>query len=337
MEIRHLKYFVAMADAGSLMKAAERLRVAQPALSVHLSNLELDFGVQLVRRSNRGIELTPEGELLYERAVELLRFHADAIASLRARRTKPSGRVSLGLPSTLPGIVTPALYKAIREQLPDVRLYIIDASTAILHEWLQDGKIDFAVLFSLPEAAGLNIAPLYIEDFCLVGRPQATPQPKTVTFKELVDLPLMMPCAATSWRKILDSAAEARGLTISSPIETESFTALRAAALSGDCHVIMPRTSVFEEIKRGELVARQIIDPDIRGLKSLVHLENKMMTAAQRETGRLITRVIKDQVTQLNADMDVVAEKGLSQVSPSLLFPKGGWQNGGARRFGAAQ
>jgi len=332
MEIRHLKYFVAMAEAGSLMKASERLRVAQPALSVHLSNLEMDLGVRLVNRSNRGIELTEEGELLYERATQLLRYHEDAIASLKAKRVSPSGSVSLGLPSTLPGIVTPALYRALRDRLPDVRLYVVEASTAVLHEWLQDGKIDYAILFNIPESAGLHITPLYIEDFCLVGRPGGERSSKTVEFEELFEYSLMLPCSATSWRKILDAAADARGCSFGSPIETESTSALRAAALAGDCHVIMPRTSVCEEIARGELEARRIVNPDIKGLKSLVHIENRMMTAAQRETGRLVTEVIKNELTKLDTDMCVADTKALTLISPSALFPKGGWRGHPAHR-----
>ena len=74
MEIRHLRYFVAMAETGSLMKASERLHVAQPALSVHLANLEAELGTTLVTRSNRGVELTPDGQFLYERAVALLKL-----------------------------------------------------------------------------------------------------------------------------------------------------------------------------------------------------------------------------------------------------------------------
>ena len=332
MEIRHLKYFVAMAEAGSLMKASERLRVAQPALSVHLSNLELDVGVRLVRRSNRGIELTEEGQILYERAKELLKFHEECIVSLKSKRLNPSGSVSIGLPSTLPGIVVPALYRAMREQLPDVRLYVAEASTAVLHEWLRDGKIDFAVLFSIPESAELRITPLYIEDFCFVGRPSGEKTPRSIQFEELFNYDVMMPCGATSWRKILDQAAEDRGKSFGTPIETESFSGLRAAALSGLCHVIMPRTSVHEEIAAGVLEARRIINPDIRGVKSLVHIESRMMTAAQRETKRLVTEVIKAELTKLDAQVDVGGSNKLTHVSPSALFNKGGWRGQGGSR-----
>src|SRR3546814_4646477 len=77
MEIRQLRYFVAMAEAGSLAKASERLNISQPALSVHLANLEAELGTTLVTRSNRGVELTEDGKLLLDRAIVLLRYHRD--------------------------------------------------------------------------------------------------------------------------------------------------------------------------------------------------------------------------------------------------------------------
>lgn len=319
MEMRHMRYFVAMAEAGSLMKAAERLRVAQPALSVHLSNLEADLGVKLVRRSNRGIELTEEGHLLYERAIELIDHHQEVISSIKQRKIKPSGSVSLGLPSTMPSMVTAPLYRAMRAELPDVSLYILDASTAALYQWLQESKIDLAVLFSLPDNKEYDITPLYTEDFCLVGGPDFAGK-STITFEELFDYPLIMPCSATSWRKILDAAAERLGRPLSSPIETESFSALKAAAQSGDCYAIMPRTSVHEEIQRGELFARRIVSPDIRGMKALVQISGKVMTAAQREVGKLVARIIIETVSNMSFGGSASRSEGLSQMSPTPIF-----------------
>ena len=130
MELRHLRYFVGIVEAGSLTKASKQLHVAQPALSVHLSNLEGELGVKLVMRSNRGIELTEDGALLYERALVMLRYHDEALSTLKRRHNSPKGSVSIGLPSTLPEMIAAQLYKLCRDELPEVRLYIADTSTA---------------------------------------------------------------------------------------------------------------------------------------------------------------------------------------------------------------
>jgi DNA-binding transcriptional LysR family regulator len=133
VEIRQLRYFVAMAETGSLMKASERLHVAQPALSVHLSNLEVELGTKLVIRSNRGIELTPDGIYLYERAINLIKYHQESISALKNRKANPSGVVSIGMVSTIPSLLVPPLYRAVRQ----LRIRIAGTTAGADHEALQ--------------------------------------------------------------------------------------------------------------------------------------------------------------------------------------------------------
>lgn len=85
MELRHLRYFVAMAEAANVTKAAAQLRVAQPAVSRQVQDLEDELGVDLLRRSPRGVTLTAEGKLFLEEARELLRRADQSVAKVRAR------------------------------------------------------------------------------------------------------------------------------------------------------------------------------------------------------------------------------------------------------------
>lgn len=321
MEIRHLRYFVAIAEAGSLMKASERLHVAQPALSVHVSNLEVELGVRLVERSNRGITLTEEGQLLYERALTMLQYHEEAIMTLKSRKTVAEGSVSIGVPSTLPGLIGPELYRSMKQELPSVSLYMVEASTAALYEWLQDGKIDFAILFSIPEDVGLDVTPLYSEDFSLVGLPDERGN-EDIEFADLLQHELVMPCSATSWRKILDLAAEERGMRLTPRFETESMTALRSIAMSGEGVAVLPRSCVHEEVLAGRLSARRIVNPDLKGMKSIAHLKNKPMTAAHKQSRELICQVVRQVFDRLDHEVQALSSQGMSFISPSALFQR---------------
>jgi LysR family transcriptional regulator, nitrogen assimilation regulatory protein len=95
MELRQLRYFVAIAAAGSLSKASERLRIAQPALSLQLANLEAYLGTKLFERYNRGVRLTQSGTMLLQHAVTILKGVNDASA---ARPKISRGRFRLGSP-----------------------------------------------------------------------------------------------------------------------------------------------------------------------------------------------------------------------------------------------
>lgn len=250
MEIRHLRYFVAMAETGSLMKASERLHVAQPALSVHLANLEAELGVTLVTRSRRGVELTEHGQFLYERAVNILRYHQESVSELKSRKDKPSGVVSVGLVSTLPSLLVPDLHRAVRDQMPDVSLYVVDASTGALYEWLTEGRIDMVVLFNLPETPELETVPLFCDHFYLCGKPEAD-LPTSIDFDDIIDYPLALPSVSTTWRKALEEAAERRGKVLTSIIESESAQTLRLLAALGDCYTVLPGSGIFHDVEAG--------------------------------------------------------------------------------------
>lgn len=321
MDLRHLRYFVGMVEAGSLVKASERLHVAQPALSVHLSNLEVELGTQLVIRSNRGIVTTEDGALLYERAVVMLRYHQEALNALKARKTKPKGLVSLGVPSTLPGMIAPHIYRMLSEELPDVQLYMADASTAVIYEWLHEGKIDLAILFSLPENSGIELTPLYMEEFCLVGKAYEGDEAGEIDFANIFDFPLVMPCKSTVWRKVLDDAAAKHGKILRSPIETESLSALRAMALSGDCYALLPRSSVHADVVSGKLMARRIVNPDLRGMMSVANLNGRELPRAAREVRDIVVRachLATESLRPLTAGSEATP---IMRVTPTNLFP----------------
>ncbi len=322
MDIKHLRYFVGIAEAGSLMKAAERLHVAQPALSVHLSNLEAELGVQLVERSSRGVQLNENGQLLYERAVAMLRYHTEAILALKQRKTSPAGSVSIGLPSNMPELIGPQLHAAVRNELPEVNLYLLDASSSAIYDWLQSGKIDFAVVFNIPDNVGFALTPLYIEHYCLVGHFQDEPQVGVVDFDRVFDYPLVMSSMTTSWRKILEEEAAKRNRSLTVQFETESFNALRAIAMSGQGYAIMPWSGIHADCMEGRLQARRIVNPDIRGLTSIACLNNKLMTAAQQAVHDILVRTVKDVSDSLQPDADGTLGAPARKVCPSALFAR---------------
>lgn len=318
MDIKHLRYFVAMAEAGSLMKASERLRVAQPALSVHLSNLEIELGVQLVERSHRGISLTEQGQILYDRATALLKYHSEAILSLKRDKSEPAGSVSLALPSTMPGLFAPYLYKAMRKALPEVSFYMLDASSAALYEWLQSGKVDFAVLFNIPEDAKLSLSPVLVEGFCLAGQFEEGEDGDDILFDKVFEYPLVLPCCSSSWRKILEEQAERHGKSFSVTFETESFNALRSLAQSGECYTILPESSILNDRMNGALQGRKIVEPEMHGVYSLANLHSGELNQAQKAARELIITTFREVAEMLRLESPGPLS---SRVYPSSLFP----------------
>src|SRR3954454_7986934 len=120
MELRHLRYFVAVAEERSITRAAERLWIAQPGLSTQMRRLEDELGIQLLNRHTRGVELTPTGELFLERARATLTAADAARATGTDLEAGVVGTVRLGIAIEAPTGRAPRLLAAFSQDRPDV-------------------------------------------------------------------------------------------------------------------------------------------------------------------------------------------------------------------------
>jgi LysR family hydrogen peroxide-inducible transcriptional activator len=167
MNIRDLRYLVALADERHFGKAAERCYVSQPTLSAQIRKLEEYLGVPLVERQPRRVTLTEAGQRVVERARRLL-LEADAIVELAKTDRDPlSGALKLALIPTVGPYLLPHVARRLKRELPRLKLMLYEYQTAPLLEKLRAGEIDMGIL-ALPVALdGLEAEPLYDEPFVL--------------------------------------------------------------------------------------------------------------------------------------------------------------------------
>lgn len=173
MELRHLRYFLAVAEERSFTRAAKRLRINQPPLSTQIRQLEKELGTQLFRRLTRGVELTDAGKLLLEQAHVILEQVEDAALGVRRRGRGETGRVIVG---TSGAIFHPLIMRILYEcktRYPNLTIPVdVEiTNTPLLLAWLRTGRID-ACLVSVPigDSEGLAIEPLVDED-CIIALP----------------------------------------------------------------------------------------------------------------------------------------------------------------------
>jgi DNA-binding transcriptional LysR family regulator len=145
MELRHLRYFVAVAEERHVTRAAERLGMQQPPLSQQIRALEAELGVQLLRRRPRGVEPTEAGLAFLGEAQAILARLAAATAAARRIAAGEQGRLSIGVPPTAPfHPFVPGVIRTFREAWPLVTLTLEECLRAELVERLQDGRLDIA-------------------------------------------------------------------------------------------------------------------------------------------------------------------------------------------------
>lgn len=151
MNLRDLRYLVALADHRHFGRAAAASFVGQPTLSMQLKKLEDELGVALVERSSRKVMLTAIGREIAERARGLLR-DADAIRELaRASRDPEAGQLRIGLFPTLAPYLLPHVMPKLRERYPRLELLLVEEKTEVVHEQLAEGRLDAGIM-ALPLA-----------------------------------------------------------------------------------------------------------------------------------------------------------------------------------------
>jgi len=170
MELRHLRYFLAVAEESSFTRAAQRLGISQPPLSAQIRQLEKELGSQLLRRRARGAELTSAGKLLLEEARLILKQVETAKTSVRRRARSETGRLIVGFAGgTYFHPLIPEIICEYGKRFPDIVLTPTASTTALLIARLRTGNVDIAfVRPPISDTSGLVLQPLVSEDAVVV-------------------------------------------------------------------------------------------------------------------------------------------------------------------------
>lgn len=175
MELRHLRYFVAVAEERHFGRAAERLHMAQPPLSQQIRQLEAELGLPLLTRTTRRVDLTLAGEAYLERAREILAAVDRAGHEAQRIATGTLGRLVVGCVGSATYSLLPTLARRLRADLPDVEFgFRGEMLSADQVSTLKDGELDLGLLRPLASLDGLNVS-LVRRDDLLVALPQGHP------------------------------------------------------------------------------------------------------------------------------------------------------------------
>jgi len=169
MNLRTLRYFVAIVDAGSLSAAAQAISIAQPALSRQLRELEREMGQPLLIRGTRGVRLTAAGLTLYESSQRMLAEAARLRRQMTQRPASAATTVTIGISPTLAAVLVPGLFEQSRRGLDGIRIKVREAFTPSLLEWVERGVVDMAVVTNPSPGGSLALQPLLGEPFALIA------------------------------------------------------------------------------------------------------------------------------------------------------------------------
>ncbi len=293
MNFRHLRYFVEIVDHGSMIKAAEALFVAQPALSQHMRNLEQELGVRLLSRTARGVIPTEAGHELLQRARAILAQVDEAREAIKAGGVSPQGSVVLGLPPSVSAMLCVPLITRMQTEAPRVALRVVEGTSGYVLDWLQSGRVDLGVLYSIQRAAGVLASELFQEELYLI-RPPTTDGPPEIAFTELERIPLVLPARHHGLRDMIDRLAREHRIRLDIRVEIDALTQMKALVRHGVGCTVLSYPAISEELRRGELAAIRIVEPTIRRTMYVATASNRPASNAVAITVRLIGQCVNE-------------------------------------------
>ncbi|RYL99230.1 LysR family transcriptional regulator [Sporolactobacillus sp. THM7-7] len=283
MELRHLVYFVTVAEELHFGRAAARLQMTQPPLSKQIQQLEEEIGVTLFRRTRRHVELTTAGRLFLPEARQVLTQLHQAIDTAQRAERGEFGRIVVGFVGSATYDILPRIIREYRKQFPDVSVMLQELSTPDQISALTDGRIDVGLLH--PPVAGSLIETEPVQrGFCALSMPKNHPLAKKdkITIQDLRDVPFIV-VSRDIWPGLYDeflSLFHHAGYTPKIVQEATEYQMVIGLVSAGIGVGVVPATA--EKLFNLEAVYREIDGAPLRAVLSLARLKENANPALKQ-------------------------------------------------------
>ena len=245
MELRHLRYFDALAETLNFTRAAERLHVTQSTLSHQIRQLEDELGTPLFDRSSKQVRMTEAGEILRSQMTPALEQIDRGLQALRRPADSITGRIRLGTTPSFNTRMVPQCVATLLNHYPTIQVTVEELSASGITRGLTAGKLDLAVSYRPAEGSDLWFEPLYNEELRLVvarGHPLA--KRRRVRMVELHAVRMVLLPATFLTRKLLDDCFEAAGASPLVVAQLNSITPMIELIRHTDLAGIIAETAV---------------------------------------------------------------------------------------------
>lgn len=263
MKTQSIEYFCRVAALGTISGAAQELGINQSALSRHIQSLEKELGVALFYRNGRGVIPTEHGAYLQKRATKALQEISTAQQVIVAANQIQLVSAVIGMPPTLGRILVQPLADRLIRAYPDVKLRFLQGFSGHLLEWLEEGKVDVAILYQGLTTGRHGADHLIDERLCLVSGPGATHLGASVASSVLGEIPLILPSPPHGLRRLIDGIALEQSLTLDIRIEADSLDAILSLVKSGHGRSVLPAAAIRDELHRNELTITHLRSPEV--------------------------------------------------------------------------
>lgn len=281
LDLHKLRVFAAVAEHEHYSRAADALGISQPALTVHVRDLERHLGVALFERAGRNVRLTDAGRLAqgYARRILALAVELDeAVDDLRGLR---AGQLRIGASTTVGEYLLPATLGAFRRRYPGVGVAVEIANTARIADRLRHGELHLGLVGEPLADPDLELTPYRDDELVLIVPPGHPWAGRTVAAGELAAAPLVAREAGSATRAVAEAALAAAGVRPPIALELGGTEAVKGAVAAGLGVAFVSACAVGRELAAGQLASATLEGAVIRRQFQLVRRRGRRLTAAE--------------------------------------------------------
>ncbi|MFC5648726.1 LysR family transcriptional regulator [Paenibacillus solisilvae] len=291
MDIRQLRYFIAIAEEKQITAAAQRLHMAQPPLGQQLKGMEQELGVQLVMRTGKVLELTDAGQALYKHALLLTKLMEEAETEVKEIGIGMRGKLTVGV-NTLSSSPLPQLLRAFKTRYPGVTYKIQQNESAQLLRLIRERSIELAIVRLPLELSDFEVLRLQSESFYFVTAKTSTAESHAFTYGDIQCYPLILPSTEGLglYQSIIDQFTE-RGLQANVIGECSDIVTLLGWVSSGDGATIIPE-SILKLYRGYDVQSFAIADSQLTFATGLIWLKDRYLTKAALHFIELMEEII---------------------------------------------
>jgi LysR family nitrogen assimilation transcriptional regulator len=295
MDFKQIRAFVQVAELGSFTRAAAVLQIAQPALSRQVRALEVDLRQTLFARNGRGVMLTEAGTRLLAHGRGILQQVERARQDLADPSGAVAGLLSIGLPPSLSRTLTVPLVGAFRARFPRATLTMVEGLSNYTLEWLEQGRIDCAVVYNATPSAAVDLQPVVDEQLFLVSSrsPGSRVALRPATLADVAAHELVIPSRPHAIRMRLETVLAQASLKPRVDLEIESVPAILDLVHSQRLHAVLSRSALLASGHEADFMARPIVlGPKSNGPVTPLATTLWIATSAHRPRGPLLEQTV---------------------------------------------
>jgi LysR family nitrogen assimilation transcriptional regulator len=272
LDLRRIRYFVAVYEEGSIKRAAQRENIVQPAVSVQIRQLEAELALQLFDRSTQGIQPTPAAHHFYRLCADLLRRLQMAEQEMLDYGGSIAGAIAIGIMPSICRGVLPGIVGRFAAAYPAVTLKLVEGYSGSLAEQLASGELDVAICNRPAPQTLLKQRLIVRERLVLVSGPDGRPEPgRPCRLADIDQIQLILPAQVHMIRRVLDRHMKRLGVRPARIIEIDALGVTMETVRGGGWSTILPQVAVLEDLDGPDFrispIASPILTSDIYELR----------------------------------------------------------------------